>query len=202
MGMWQVQRFFYKEYLIASLGNTPQDIPLFSSIEQIETQVNRKVKIEGSFIADTTLFWYSLQKNKMGYYLVVPFKMKDGVILVDLGWSKAKQEVLVKHGSHVLTGYLLEFFGPSKLIVDNDIKGKTWFRLDKKEIDQYLGYSVVPFVLKVSDDQYLVGDNYFTPKKIVNNHLYYAVMWFVLSIIWIGFVVIYLKQEQIRRRVK
>ena len=197
MGVWQVQRFFYKTEVIESLDKRGSDIPVFSDISKVQQKTNYKVKLKGEFIKGQTLFWYSLQKNKMGYYLLVPFKMDNGILLVDLGWSKVKKDVQIKPGQHVLSGYLLEFFGPSKFVVNNDIKGKTWFRLDKEEIDKYLGYSIMPLVLKVSDKRYLVGQDIFQPKKITNNHLYYAVMWFSLALIWVGFMVIYNKVNKV-----
>jgi cytochrome oxidase assembly protein ShyY1 len=195
MGMWQVQRFFYKSSVIESLKESSSNVDVFLETKDMQKKVNHKVKIEGEFISGETIFWYRLQKNKIGYNLVVPFKMRDGVILVDLGWSTDKKDVVVKKGKHVLTGYLLNFYGPSKFIVDNDIKGKTWFRLDKDEISQYLGYSIVPFVLKVMDSGYLVGNYDFIPKEIVNNHMYYAVMWFALGIIWVVLMFIYNKKN-------
>lgn len=191
MGAWQVKRFFYKQDLIASLNQSSKHMSVLSNTSELDKKVNYQIKVEGNFIPDKTLFWYSLQKNKMGYYLLVPFKMRDGTILVDLGWSKTKREIDIKRGVHILKGYLLGFSGPSKLVIDNDIKGRTWFRLDKEEIDKYLGYSIMPFVLKISDKKYLEGEDFFVPKKITNNHIYYAVMWFSLGIIWIVFMFIY-----------
>ena len=191
MGVWQVQRFFYKQDLIASLGQSSKNISVSSSVSDLNKKLNYQIKVEGQFIPNKTIFWYSLQKNKMGYYLLVPFKMRDGTILVDLGWSKTKTDVNIKRGKHVLSGYLLGFSGPSKFVIDNDIKGRTWFRLDKDEIDNYFGYSIMPFVLKVSDKKYLEGGDLFVPKKITNNHVYYAVMWFSLAIIWVVFMFIY-----------
>ena len=70
------------------------------------------------------------------------------------------------------------------LIPQNDYASNVWYLMNTEEMDQYHKISSSRYLIKLLDQtryQDLLIE--FEPSNITNNHLQYAVTWFLLSIV-------------------
>ena len=83
---------------------------------------------------------------------------------------------------------------------DNDYNQNIWYLLNTDEMDSALGLSSSNYILKLVDQKYfeefLIE---FKPTNIKNNHLQYAVTWFLMAL-FISIFYIYLIKQQFKKK--
>ena len=83
---------------------------------------------------------------------------------------------------------------------ENDYNENIWYLLNTDEMDSVLDLSSSNYILKLIDQNYfeefLIE---FNPTNIKNNHLQYAVTWFLMAL-FISIFYIYLIKQQVRKR--
>tara|TARA_B100001250_G_scaffold384669_1_gene379698 strand:- start:677 stop:1183 length:507 start_codon:yes stop_codon:yes gene_type:complete len=167
-----------------------------------------KSNIDGNYLSEKLMFFYRSNLNgDSGFNVVIPFKTTEGIIVyVDNGWIPFKNkenldiDFINKSKVYSLSGALIfkkdrKYFTP-----ENDYNENIWYLLNTDEMDSVLDLSSSNYILKLIDQNYfeefLIE---FNPTNIKNNHLQYAVTWFLMAL-FISIFYIYLIKQQVRKR--
>tara|TARA_B100001123_G_scaffold283709_1_gene316070 strand:+ start:76 stop:765 length:690 start_codon:yes stop_codon:yes gene_type:complete len=209
LGFWQLQRLEWKNAILSKIednyNNTVIDFPFLDDTSQFEYM---RSKIEGKYLLDRLMFFYkSNLAGDPGFNIIIPFKTIEGnTVYVDNGWipykDKEKLDITFINNSDILnlSGVLIfkkdrKYFTP-----ENDYNKNIWYLLNTDEMDQFHNLSSSVYILKLDDQKYfeeLLIE--FKPTNINNNHLQYAVTWFLMAL-FISIFYIYLIKQQLKKR--
>jgi len=209
LGFWQLQRLEWKNAILSKIednySNTLIAFPFHDDTSEFEYM---RSKIEGNYLPDRLMFFYkSNLAGDPGFNIVIPFQTIEGnTVYVDNGWIpyKDKEQLditfISKSGILNLSGVLIfkkdrKYFTP-----ENDYSKNIWYLLNTDEMDQSHNLSSSDYILKLVDQKYfeeLLIE--FKPTNINNNHLQYAVTWFLMAL-FISIFYIYLIKQQVKKR--
>ena len=208
LGCWQIERLEWKNQIISKIednyNNKVIDFPFLDNTSQFEYT---RSEINGSYLPDKLMFFYKSNLNgESGFNIIVPFKtLKGNIVYVNNGWIpyKDKEELDIsfinKSKIVSLNGVLIfkkdrKYFTPK-----NDYNSNIWYLLNTDEMDLIHNLSSSNYVLKLVDQKYfkefLIE---FKPTNINNNHLQYAITWFLMAL-FIGIFYIYLIKQQVKK---
>ena len=189
LGIWQTKRLAWKEILLENI-----DYKLRAEPSSIPTGLNNKehnykmVKVEG-FVEPKSIFILTPVKGSgAGFRVISPFKQKDGgKILVDRGVIKEKEKNRLEDVGHQksVIGYLFwpnetDYFTP-----EPNLKRNIWFSRDLEKMASFL--KTQPILVVATENRLDPSIKMQEPtQQIPNNHLQYAVTWFMMSILWFG----------------
>ena len=211
--VWQVQRLFWKEGLIAErqarVAEAPIALPAAGSdLSDLEF---RKVRLEGSFQHDKELYLGARSLNgNPGYQILTPFTLADGqVLLINRGWVPVERK-LPEHraegqvaGPVAVEGLVRLPRGAAFMQPDNEPQHNMWFFID---LPAMAGHAALPLRTDLYVDAgpaenpggYPLGGQ--TRIELPNDHLQYAITWGLLALALIVIYVAYhLKLERERR---
>ena len=209
LGFWQLQRLEWKNAILSKIednySNTLIDFPFHDDTSEFEYM---RSKIEGNYLPDRLMFFYkSNLAGDPGFNIVIPFQTIEGnTVYVDNGWipykDKEQLDITFISESDILnlSGVLIfkkdrKYFTP-----ENDYNKNIWYLLNTDEMDQSHNLSSSDYILKLVDQKYfeeLLIE--FKPTNINNNHLQYAVTWFLMAL-FISIFYIYLIKQQVKKR--
>jgi surfeit locus 1 family protein len=211
LGIWQVQRLAWKNDLIAErqvrlaappVTELPVDPAAAAAAEF------RRVVVTGAFrfgreahLAATT------DRGNVGYQIIVPFRLKDGSeILINRGWvPAAKRDPAARAAGQIAGEVSIEglirpggrlgwFAAPA-----NDAQRNIWIWLDLPAIADQLGIRPAPaFVIDAgpapNPGGVPIGGQ--TRVNLPNDHLYYAITWFSLALVFAVMYGIYVRTQR------
>ena len=209
LGFWQLQRLEWKNTILSKIednyNNTVIDFPFLDDTSQFEYM---RSKIEGNYLPNRLMFFYkSNLAGDPGFNIVIPFQTIEGnTVYVDNGWipykDKEQLDITFISESDILnlSGVLIfkkdrKYFTP-----ENDYSKNIWYLLNTDEMDQSHNLSSSDYILKLVDQKYfeeLLIE--FKPTNINNNHLQYAVTWFLMAL-FISIFYIYLIKQQVKKK--
>ena len=209
LGFWQLQRLEWKNALLSKIeenyNNVTIDFPFHADNSQFEYM---RSNIDGNYLPDKLMFFYrSNLSGDSGFNVVIPFKTTKGrIIYVDNGWIPFKEkenlniDFIDELKVYNLSGALIFKKERKYFIPDNDYNQNIWYLLNTDEMDSALGLSSSNYILKLVDQKYfeefLIE---FKPTNIKNNHLQYAVTWFLMAL-FISIFYIYLIKQQFKQK--
>jgi surfeit locus 1 family protein len=206
LSIWQVQRLQWKEGLIAArqaaLAQPPVDLP--TTIEDPASWAFRPVRVTGTFdhSKEVVLGARSLNGN-IGYHLITPLIRADGsAVLVDRGWIPldrrdpgTRPESLVA-GEVTVDGIARETGKRNWLTPEDSPEENFWFIVDIPAIGRHLGLArVLPVFVEAgpgSPDTFPIGGQ--TRVELPNDHLQYAITWFLLAVALAVIYVLYVRR--------
>ena len=197
LSLWQVKRLVWKTNLIEQrvLNFEGEPKNLFDIKKPIENEF-KKVFIEGQLLNNLEFFMPALSKNgNNGFHIIVPMEVeKKKLILFDTGWVPlAKKEKnkrlnnLIKE-KKIFTAVIRlpgrkGYFQP-----DNDNIKNFWFFVEPKLMEETISMKLENrFYLEAVDNGpngYPLGNQ--TRIYLRNNHLQYAITWFLIALSLIG----------------
>ena len=188
LGTWQLYRLDWKQNLILEIEQGLNENPVLFNSTAIQDY--KKVFLEGKYFFDKQIYLYALNDSgQPGYEVLTPFKTNVGFhVLINRGWIpnnlKNSTEInLDLNSNYKLTGILKKHSIKNPFKPKNDINNNIWFYLDKGETSSFTKLELPDFIIVLSSKQqssppYL--------KKITsdlpNNHLSYAITWYLISI--------------------
>ncbi|MCY4334132.1 MAG: SURF1 family protein [Litoreibacter sp.] len=190
LGTWQVQRLAWKEGILAEIA---QEIaaPPVALPAQADPETDRylPVMLEGDFTGEELHVLFSIKNVGPGYRVIALFNTKDGRrVLVDRGFAFTNEKDLNRSADNVsLIGNLhwpneIDSFTP-----EPDIEGNIWFARDLPAMAEELGAEPLLIVARSETPRTPgVSPVPVTPTGIPNDHLQYAITWFLLAIAWAG----------------
>tara|TARA_B100000029_G_scaffold449442_1_gene472693 strand:+ start:1699 stop:2421 length:723 start_codon:yes stop_codon:yes gene_type:complete len=194
---WQLKRLVWKNNLINERVNKFESEPRdLDNILTPKDEEFRKVLVKGKLINDFELFMPALSKRgNNGYHILVPLKTSSGKnIIFDTGWVPLAKKNLENRKNNLnfsedefeavlrLPGRK-GYFQP-----ENDPNGNFWFFVQP----ELMG---ITLEMKLEENFYLEavnnGPNGFplgnqTRIYLRNNHLQYAITWFLIAVGLIG----------------
>ena len=197
LSLWQVKRLVWKTNLIElRVSNFEGEPKNLFDIKKPNENEFKKVFIEGQLLNNLEFFMPALSKNgNNGFHIIVPMEVeKKKLILFDTGWVPlAKKEKnkrlnnLIKE-KKIFTAVIRlpgrkGYFQP-----DNDNIKNFWFFVEPKLMEETISMKLENrFYLEAVDNGpngYPLGNQ--TRIYLRNNHLQYAITWFLIALSLIG----------------
>ena len=201
LGVWQVQRLFWKLDLIARVEALihagPADAPAPAAFSTEDEY--RRVALKGRFLNDRETLVQAVTERGGGFWVLTPFVTDGGfVVLVNRGFvpperrapdSRAEGQV---EGETSLIGLVRLTEPGGGFLRGNDPANERWYSRDVAAIAEARGLerlvSVAPYF--VDADATPVAGGFpvggLTVVRFANNHLVYALTWFALAAMCVG----------------
>ncbi|MEO0358281.1 MAG: SURF1 family protein [Pseudomonadota bacterium] len=189
LGIWQVQRLAWKQDVLAKISeqisSDPIALPQAVSEDQDEF---RPVVVQGQFVGDTVRVLVSQKLYGAGYRLIAAFDTGARRVLVDRGFVSVNDPLpSLPSDVGTIVGNLhwpneVDSFTP-----ENDLVANMWFARTVPDLAAHLQSDPVLIIRGGGS----LADPGVTPlpvttDRIPNNHLNYAITWFLLALIWLG----------------
>lgn len=196
LGVWQLKRLHWKEGLIAEIETRTKGEPIsldqaIASAREGKDPSYYRVKVEGRFDHAKELYLYAVSEGRVGWHVITPFRTDDGaVVLIDRGFvpdelrnpaSRVKGEL---DGPVAVTGIVRMPETQGAFTPDNEIGANRWFWRDLLAMARSIGAAqVAPFYLETEKSDVPGGwpEGGQTRLDFPNNHLQYALTWFLLA---------------------
>jgi len=202
LGVWQIQRLHEKQALLASIAErmTAPEAPLADVLRLPVSETEwRHVRARGRFLNDKEAYVHAIEPEfGLGVHVLTPFQMDEGgVVLVDRGFVPLSLRPPDTRSAGQLEGEvdvsgIVRLAGERNMFTPAaDERERTWYWRDPKGIAEASGVEVrAPVVIVADQPANPGGVPRFTGYRvdIPNNHLQYALTWFLLAL---GLVVIY-----------
>ncbi|MBS1300819.1 SURF1 family protein [Loktanella sp. SALINAS62] len=184
LGVWQIQRMQWKSDILADIETSIAAPPV--SIPAVLAEAEHEylpVTASGELTGDVLHVLVSTEENGAGYRTISAFNTGERTILVDAGFAGLDDRATpLPTGEITVTGNLLwpdevDGFTPEP---DNGL----WFARDAVAMSQTLDTEPVFLVARE-----IPGDTVPMPVGITgipNDHLSYAVTWFLLAAGWLA----------------
>ncbi|MBL0318828.1 MAG: SURF1 family protein [Alphaproteobacteria bacterium] len=212
MGTWQVFRLQWKQKLISQVQEQLHRPPLTTlplHDAQLAGQLYREVLLTGTFSAEEFHVWMGtiIPGGKPGLDVLAPFKLEDGRwILIDRGWvvqskmDAGKRAIPNPGQAYTVRGIVLEGEKKPMVAVGHQIDKNTWFWVDIPAMAKHSNKIFPPYYIreiKEADQQgevdgYIKGDKEI---RVRNDHLQYAITWYLLSAAVVIIFVVYRRQQ-------
>ena len=194
LGTWQIDRLNWKRGLIAEIAarTAAEPAPLPAGAFTAADWNFRRVRLEGTFRHGHE--FHLLAPNRrggFGYHVLTPFeRIGGGLVLVDRGWVPDSKKDAATRAAGQIEG-VVEVSGIARvpwrktwITPDNDIAANVWFEPDLNAMGAQLGAVLAPILIEADAEANpgglpLGGQ---TRLEIVNNHLAYAITWYVLAL--------------------
>jgi len=198
LGIWQVQRLFWKRDLIARVTTRihlpPVAMPAQPEWATLDVKAAEytRVKATGVFLHDRETLVDALTERGPGVWLLIPLVTADGIVLVNRGFLPVeRRDANTRSASQVndavtITGLLRLSEPHGRILRPNDPSTDRWFSRDVAAIAAKRGLSnVAPFFID-ADAAANPGELPMGGLTVVtfrNAHLVYAITWFSLGAI-------------------
>jgi surfeit locus 1 family protein len=211
LGCWQLQRLSEKEAKIVELqekANLPA-IQLPKQIDDITKLRYRKIKVSGEYLHDKEIFLYAgtgPSGHTGGFMLFTPLKTTDNrLIFINRGWiptslkSQAERVFSLEEGTVEVTGYVMLGEENSWIIPENNDKKNIWFNINLDEMQKFIGANIEYYYImrNYEGDDFPIGNN--LNVNLRNNHLEYAITWFMAAFTLITIFFLYHMKDSRRK---
>ena len=203
LGVWQVQRLAWKRSLIARVQAHLQAAPVeapgvaqWSSLTR-ESDEYRRVRLRGRFLQDAVTPVRALTALGGGHWILAPLRTEQGfIVLVNRGFVPPPMLQTVRaaplKGEVQITGLLRLSEPGGAFLQPNDPASERWTSRDVAAIGAARGLAartanapLAPYFVDVEADS-SAPDAWpragLTVVRFSNNHLSYAITWFVLAL--------------------
>lgn len=206
LGVWQLQRLEWKQGLIAQIEARTKGPPI--ALEDAVAYVGEgrdpsyyRVRVDGRFHHAKERYLYAVSEGRVGWHVITPLETEDGdVVLVDRGFvpdelKDPSARALGQVGNVVtVTGIVRTPETQAVFTPDNEPKVNRWFWRDLAGMARSMfpagTTEVAPFFLEADKSELPGGwpEGGQTRLEIPNNHLQYAITWFLLAA---GLLIVY-----------
>lgn len=208
LGVWQMERREWKRDILDRIAANQAAVPI-SLDELLNGNPLRyeygRVKVGGTFLYDKEFFLAARSlKNKVGHQIVVPLKTDDGrIVLFDRGWIPQERKDPARRaegqaaGRVELVGIVRRNQERRQFAPENVPDKNVWFHVDVPLMRKMAGAPPDPKL----DTFFLDADA--TPNPgglpvggqtrfdIPNDHLQYAITWFLIALAMAGVYLAY-----------
>ena len=199
LGVWQLKRLEWKQGLIAQIEARTKGPPI--TLEDAVALAGQgrdpsyyRVRVDGRFHHAKERYLYAVSEGRVGWHVITPLETEDGdIVLVDRGFvpdelkdpsARAPGQV---ENVVTVTGIARSPETQTLFTPDNEPKVNRWFWRDLGGMARSMfpagTIDVAPFFLE-ADKSEVPGfwpEGGQTRLEIPNNHLQYAITWFLLG---------------------
>jgi surfeit locus 1 family protein len=211
LGLWQLQRLQWKEGLIAQIEARVKAEPV--SLKEAVARAHRgedvsylRVRAEGKFDNAKERYLFAVSEGTPGWHVIAPLATPDGeMVLVDRGFvpDALKDPAARPQGEISDTLTVTALARPPEtqglFVPDNEIEQNRWFWRDLNTMTRSMfgdeAKNVAPFFLEAEKSDIPGGwpRGGETRLDLPNNHLQYAITWFLLALCLVVIYVIYVR---------
>ena len=188
LGSWQMQRLGWKQEVLAKIeariGATPaSQLPEFPDPEG---DLYLPLKLAGNIGQPELHVLVSRKQIGAGYRIIVPYEVAGRRILLDRGFVRSSDKDAPRPETAItVTGNLLWPDDRTSSTPQNDEAKNIWFARDLYAMAGVLHTEPVLLVAKTNTGNAIEPLPVET-SSIPNDHLQYAITWFLLAIVWLG----------------
>ncbi len=205
LGLWQLNRADEKAALIAEMEARifAPPVPL-PARPAPETDRYRPVEVTGRFLPEHTFVLAAQRQQGPGFHLISGFETLEGRrILVERGYLRedARAALALEPGSDLtLAGNLHWPRDANRFTPEFDAARNLHFAREVPELATRLGTEPVLLVLReISDPHPLITPVAVNEVAMPDNHMGYAVQWFLMALAWAGMTVFFLWRIRTQR---
>ena len=192
LGFWQVDRLQWKEALIERIETANAQAPLLRlpPASLMEDYHYRFVALKGTFAHEHELHVAArYHKSQLGYHVFTPFILEDErVVMVNRGWISAHSKTVEERPNSQPEGeqeiIAMIRLNPERnpFTPQNQPEKNVWFARDVEEMAAHTGINLEPLTLDMIGEE---AEGLPVPAtgivKLRNDHLSYALTWFLIS---------------------
>jgi surfeit locus 1 family protein len=199
LGFWQLSRLHWKQAVIAQIETRTEGAPI--TLEEAEALAREgrdpsyfRVSAEGRFHHAKEHYLYVISDASVGWHVITPLETADGeMVLVDRGFvpDELRDPASRPDGQiesvTTVTGLVRAPDRQALFTPDNEPAANRWFWRDlhamSRSMFQQRIIDVAPFFLEADNTPVPGGwpEGGQTRLAIPNNHLQYAITWFLLA---------------------
>lgn len=190
LGVWQMQRLAWKEAVLAEIeariAAAPVDLP-----QSPDPEADRylPVTLQGRIGGDVVRVLVSQRGVGAGYRLISVMETEAGRrVLLDRGVLPVADTLPEPPpGLIAVTGNLHWPVERDGFTPENDLAENIWFARDVAALAEHLGAEPVLVIARdMTPPEPAITPLPVTAEGIPNDHLNYAVTWFLLALVWLG----------------
>ena len=208
LGTWQVKRLAWKEALIAQVDTRIHAPPVAAPETATKDDAYLRVTARGRYLPDATTLTLAATEKGSGYWVLSPLRTDDGrIILINRGFVPKREKPSVPAGEQSVTGLLRISEPGGGFLRDNDPAADRWYSRDVAAIAAKRGLrGVAPYFIDAEaepnsgaggSDQPIGG---LTVISFPNNHLVYAITWYILAIMAAAALIFLIRSRRISQR--
>jgi len=187
LGTWQLYRLQWKENIIRKIELSSKLPPTSLDINNMEEF--KKIKIKGKLLLKNYFLYQLNEKGNYGFNLISVLQTDNSnFFLVKRGWlpkieKKYEENYPLEIVSNVEIEGVLHLVKPKRNFVpENNDKEKFFYYLDINQLSKSLNIKLAPYLIEQSSsDKYFINLKNTSRINITNNHLQYAITWYVLG---------------------
>jgi len=214
LGVWQLERRVWKLDLIERVDQRVHAAPVSAPGPSAWAHVNaaddayRHVEVRGRFLESGATLVKAVTERGPGYWVIAPFRTSDGFsVLVNRGFIPSEQdahEALQASGGVTAVTGLVRISEPGGgFLRKNDPAANRWYSRDVNAIARSRGIKdVAPYFIDAdaAADSHALPVGGLTVISFPNNHLIYAITWFGLAFMLLGWMAYAARQEWTLRK--
>jgi surfeit locus 1 family protein len=199
LGVWQIQRLHWKEGLIAQIEARTKGSPITLEDALALAREGRdpsywRVRVDGRFHHALERYLYAVSDGRVGWHVIAPLETEAGeMVLIDRGFvpdelKDPSSRALGEVGNLVtVTGIVRAPDTQGLFIPDNEPEANRWFWRDLQAMARSMfpeaTVAVAPFYLEAEKANVPGGwpEGGQTRLALPNNHLQYAITWFLMA---------------------
>ena len=203
LGIWQLYRLNWKNDLIENIESTIEN-PEFFEVQKTYSELTSVILSDRFNLINDPIFIESkIFQNKVGYHVVVPILI-EGIVfsVLNLGWVPNKNINNIDNLINLFNEfdkvrvYIRDFNSNKPLFVpENDIIKNVWFDINKIDMQLFFEEEFNSQYYFVLLDPQIKFDNN-PSSNLMNNHLNYAITWFLLSLSSVVMLLIIRKKNE------
>jgi surfeit locus 1 family protein len=198
LGFWQVKRLHWKEGLIANIEARTKAKPI--GLDEAIALARKgdpsyyHVSVPGRFHHDKERYLYALSEGRPGWHVITPLETANGnFVLIDRGFvpdelkDPASRPAGEVENVVTVTGLVRKPESQGVFTPDNEPKANRWFWRDLQGMARSMFpagiIEVAPFFIEADKTEVPGGwpEGGQTRLTLPNDHLQYAITWFLLA---------------------
>lgn len=210
LGTWQLMRMHEKDTRIENIQKAMEGKPKSLAAINLKNPKRpyQRVRFTGRFLHEKEVHLFTgprVPKGKPGYNILTPFERTNGGhVLVDRGWTLVASKSPVNRPDSLspaqvtIEGIIMPQEQPGYFTPRNRIEENLWFWLDMTAIRDFTGLKDLPptYVRQVTENPFksiIAGK---AEIQIRNDHLQYAITWYILAIACLVIYVLLRRQHK------
>ncbi|WP_420145131.1 SURF1 family protein [Sphingobium sp.] len=199
LGAWQVYRLGWKRDLIARVDARIHAAPVAPPAAATKADEYRRVALTGTFQHDKAALTQAVTIYGPGFWVLTPLRSDDGTVtLINRGFVPSRTAVYDRpSGPMRITGLLRLTEPGGGFLRSNDPAADRWHSRDVAAIAKARGLGrtrgyFIDAERTPSPTGYPIGG--LTVVQFPNNHLQYAITWFILAAMTVGAYMLVMRQ--------